>query len=566
MREFTFYDDEGRIVQTATLVSPEEADLTVEGWDRLAGWIPGKWSARYFVEDGAAILRPAVGLPAFESILDGSEWIIPDLPAGTEVWVNGSLFSVADENGAALSFSGQGEWAVRFDPPFPWFIDTPHPWSGEETWWNPVTIVTVEAGPSEEDEADPPAPSDLAFSSTVSDSALILQIENAGSELSGAHISGQINFDLDGASFAAAVAVGTAVFNSNVSQSGGSLQLNFNGKLAGTKQTGSPLVEITFDLTRSGSLEVTGQSITLDGRNAIVNPLEPVDFEILPPLVARDDTAEAIQDGPEASGNVLANDGGAGLEVVAIAGSAAKIGIPLAGALGTLTLAADGSFVYVADNAAQLSEGEVGQDIFVYRVTDASGAQATAQLIIAVTGIGQPTISVAGSVVDRGGNELSGTTVTFLPDHGGSSSLETSTDGRFLFELSPPVAGEMEFARAHGPGDPEITTASALEALRIAVGLNPSWGPAEPMDFIAADFNGDGQVTTADALGILRVAVGLPAEQAPRWLFVESEADLSGINRANTQFDPGLQFDPATTSAMELNLTGILVGHVQEYA
>ena len=117
----------------------------------------------------------------------------------------------------------------------------------------------------------------------------------------------------------------------------------------------------------------------------------------------------------------------------------------------------------------------------------------------------------------------------------------------------------------YGVGDPAITTASALEALRMAVGLNPSWGPAGPMDFIAADFNGDGQVSTADALGILRVAVGLAAEDQPRWIFVDSEADLSHVSRADTQVDNGLRLDPVTADTTDLGLTGILVGHVQEY-
>ncbi len=396
----------------------------------------------------------------------------------------------------------------------------------------------------------------------------------------------------------------------------------------------------------------------------------------LPRLEVVPDTATAVQDGPAVSGNVLDNDGGTDLRVVAVNGAAADLGAPLAGALGTLTLRPDGGFDYLADNAAQLPEGVTAEDVFAITVRDATGAEATADLVVTVTGVNDPavifgtvrgtvaaadparseaggtlavtdpdagedrfraveeealqgsfgtftfdpetgewsyevdpesaavaaleegeeavdtlvvtsldgtasqtiTVSVTGSgtpepemseilglVLDRAGGELAGVTVTFLPDAGGNASQVTDTTGRFAFDSPGGTAGVLQAERSQGPGDPQITAGSALEALRMAVGLQPSWGPASAKDFIAADFDGDGQVNAADALDILRVAVGLPAGSAPRWVFVDQDADLSGLTRDNTQPDFGITLGQPVTDSGSLGMIGILIGDVQAY-
>jgi len=72
-----------------------------------------------------------------------------------------------------------------------------------------------------------------------------------------------------------------------------------------------------------------------------------------------------------------------------------------------------------------------------------------------------------------------------------------------------------------------ITSADALAALKIAVGLNPNSDdefPVSPYQFISADVNQDQKVNSADALQILKMAVGLPDAIAPDWLFVNESA------------------------------------------
>ncbi|MET0540188.1 MAG: VCBS domain-containing protein [Variovorax sp.] len=69
-------------------------------------------------------------------------------------------------------------------------------------------------------------------------------------------------------------------------------------------------------------------------------------------------------------------------------------GGPLAGAYGTLRMAADGSYTYVVDSAnprlAALGDGQTLTEVFSYTITDADGSTSTAQLIITIQGATPP--------------------------------------------------------------------------------------------------------------------------------------------------------------------------------
>ncbi|NYS26604.1 hypothetical protein HUK65_16585 [Rhodobacteraceae bacterium 2376] len=60
-------------------------------------------------------------------------------------------------------------------------------------------------------------------------------------------------------------------------------------------------------------------------------------------------------------------------------------------------------------------------------------------------------------------------------------------------------------------------------------------------------------------------AVGLESDNAPRWVFVDAEADLSGIDRRAVEYDTGVTVD-ALTRDIEVSMTGILIGSMQEFA
>jgi hypothetical protein len=109
--------------------------------------------------------------------------------------------------------------------------------------------------------------------------------------------------------------------------------------------------------------------------------------------------------------------------------------------------------------------------------------------------------------------------------------------------------------------DKAIGAFDALQALRLAVGLDKSDETSEWHDYIAADINKDGRVGADDALNILKFAVGLTDGPSADWVFADDDADYSAIDRKNTDYDEGILISNVMTD-MFINMTGILVGDV----
>ena len=133
--------------------------------------------------------------------------------------------------------------------------------------------------------------------------------------------------------------------------------------------------------------------------------------------------------------------------------------------------------------------------------------------------------------------------------------------GQVVLDSAVPV--RLDATRPYRPetGDPRITASDALDALRLAVGINPSFGPARGPSFVAADINRDGQVTATDALDILRAAVGLTAAARPEWVFFDAATDWAALDlsRSRTNLPTGLTLGPDWDGG-DLALSGILLG------
>jgi len=152
----------------------------------------------------------------------------------------------------------------------------------------------------------------------------------------------------------------------------------------------------------------------------------------------------------------------------------------------------------------------------------------------------------------------------------------TGADGAYGFEILPAGSYTLSVSRAAGDGSNGVTSADALAALRLAVGINPNPDPdgaagaqqalkVSPYQFMAADANQDGKVTSADALAILRMAVKLPTAPAQEWFFVEETRDLwnevtgqSALTRTNAAWSREIDVQ----SPGEVNLVGVLKGDV----
>ena len=110
------------------------------------------------------------------------------------------------------------------------------------------------------------------------------------------------------------------------------------------------------------------------------------------------------------TGDVLENDVGSSTTVTGlqlgseVTGAIRTIGELLQGNYGDLTLNADGSYTYVANNAGSLLAGETATETFTYTVTDATGNTDTATITITILGVDDAPVAVAdtGYIVEGG--------------------------------------------------------------------------------------------------------------------------------------------------------------------
>jgi len=176
--------------------------------------------------------------------------------------------------------------------------------------------------------------------------------------------------------------------------------------------------------------------------------------------------------------------------------------------------------------------------------------------------VGDTRVTLNVSLTDEGGDGIGGAVVNFSTGGAPILGQAAGVAGSYNVRLGSSTGeGRVDAVRDFETGDGTIDVTDALDALRLAVGLDPSFGPATAMTFIAADVDQSGAVGVTDALDILRFAVGLETPNAPRWVFLDDTQDLSGIARDAVNYDTGIATGPITDGAM-LQLTGVLLGDV----
>ena len=157
--------------------------------------------------------------------------------------------------------------------------------------------------------------------------------------------------------------------------------------------------------------------------------------------VALDDAASTTEDA-SVSGNVLANDTDVDGEPLIVANPGTYVG-----AWGTLTLAADGSYTYAPNTAAQgLDDGETRQDVFSYTASDGTASD-TATLTVTVNGANDAPVanddaasttedgSVAGNVLAND-TDVDGETLTVASPGtyvGTYGTLTIAADGSYTY-------------------------------------------------------------------------------------------------------------------------------------
>ena len=115
MIQITTYEPaSGRIAQMMTLKDDAEADQN-------GIWIEGHWDGReYYVLNGEPTERPGTGLPETHTIAANTDWIVPNIPQDTVVYVDDEDVGTVGTGDLILSFEFPATYSVRLEPPFPW--------------------------------------------------------------------------------------------------------------------------------------------------------------------------------------------------------------------------------------------------------------------------------------------------------------------------------------------------------------------------------------------------------------------------------------------------------------
>ncbi|WP_028311381.1 Ig-like domain-containing protein [Derxia gummosa] len=188
-----------------------------------------------------------------------------------------------------------------------------------------------------------------------------------------------------------------------------------------------------------------------------------------------------------------------------------SVGSSIAGSYGHLTLAADGSYSYVADSAVALAAGATATDVFTYTITDGQGATATATLSITITGTNDAPSAANDSSAVLGGGSAASTGSGVLandsdPDTGDSLAVSGVVAGG-----GTPLAGNVGSAVTGSYGDLTLGanghwSYSANNAASLAPGATAN----EVFTYEISDGHGGAATAT-----LTIVVTGAPVNSAP---------------------------------------------------
>lgn len=114
--------------------------------------------------------------------------------------------------------------------------------------------------------------------------------------------------------------------------------------------------------------------------------------------------------------------------------------------------------------------------------------------------------------------------------------------------------------------DKTITTADALQILKLSTGQRLDWDPSvnpRPGAFMAADLDGSGKINAADALIALRYATGVSVGDPIRWAFLDGNTrDLGVTDAVGRPLKTGMLVTGDTSINDDFKVQAVLVGNL----
>ena len=117
MNEYSIYNGQGRII----LYFIGTADALALNVAEDRGFVAGKHNAdEHYIVNGEAVARPDTGLPETHTIAANTDWLVPNIPQDTVVYVDDEDVGTVGTGDLILSFEFPATYSVRLEPPFPW--------------------------------------------------------------------------------------------------------------------------------------------------------------------------------------------------------------------------------------------------------------------------------------------------------------------------------------------------------------------------------------------------------------------------------------------------------------
>lgn len=246
-------------------------------------------------------------------------------------------------------------------------------------------------------------------------------------------------------------------------------------------------------------------------------------------------------------------DGGLGLNTAVFSGNRADYTVVLDSATGIVT---------VTDNrTGPFNEG-----------TDTLSNIALLQFADQTIESGVPAmVTLSGAVsireVNPGAVNAAGTTVRFTETGGTVHTTTTDANGAYSFTLEHGTTGTLETVREYSTAAPNndkvLDIFDVIAMFNLVSGSVPA-SNYDARDIIAADYTGDGSADIFDVIALFNHVAANPGASAPRYIFVDDAADLSGVTFASVPLPSALSVDPLTANA-SVNMTEILTGDLFGY-
>ena len=218
-----------------------------------------------------------------------------------------------------------------------------------------------------------------------------------------------------------------------------------------------------------------------------------------PPTVVAD--SGAAVESASGAGNVLTNDSdrdGDTLVVSAVNGNAGNVGNSVAGTYGHMTIAANGSYTYNADNTTAINSAATGShltDTFSYTASDGHGGTMTTNIVI--------TLDRPPTVVNDGGSDVEGATLNVLAASGVIAN-DSDRDGDTLTVSAVGGSGANvgnSFATTYGHITLNADGSYSYVADNTAA-INSAATGSHPVDTISVTVSDGHGGTTNETLGI----------------------------------------------------------------